>query len=73
VNVYIWERIEKCSSNHHGEGGVVVFANSENRAREIANAEPGCSIQATELPDHVMEIVNADDELVVLFPDAGCC
>lgn len=36
MKVFVWHQIDKCSDNYHEDGGVVVFAESEARAREIA-------------------------------------
>ena len=72
VKVFIWERVDKCSDNYHPEGGVVVFARSEYRARSLANDIPGCNISDDEKPDHVRE-TSGGDEAVFIFPDAGCC
>lgn len=72
MNVFIWQQVEQCSLNYHAEGGVVVFAATEERARALANAVEGCAIRADELPTEVRG-VNAGDERVFIFPDAGCC
>jgi hypothetical protein len=72
MKVFIWGRINKCSPSYHEEGGVVVFAADEARAREIANATEGCSIQADEQPNETRECAEGA-ELVFIMPDAGCC
>ena len=72
MNVFIWERVEKCSGNYHSEGGVVVFAKSEKRARELANEIPDCKINDDEKPDDVRQLVSGLEK-VFIFPDAGCC
>lgn len=70
MKVFIWSRIEKCSDNYHEEGGVVVFAMTEERARKIANKN-GCRIADSEKPDDVRGA--SGNEKVYLFLDAGCC
>lgn len=70
MNVYIWEYVAKCTDNYHSEGGVVVFAEFEERARELAK-EKGCTIAEDELP--VVREVVWGEEYVYVFPDAGCC
>ena len=71
--VYIWQCVDECSSNYHSSGGVVVVAASEARAREIANAVDGCSIQPDESPDQIIACANTEQEVVYIMPDAGCC
>ena len=73
MKVFIWKRIEQASSNYHSEGGVVVFAETEARARELASADGStCEIGPTELPDEVRDVVGGE-ETVFIFCDAGCC
>ena len=73
MKVFVWERIKRASSNYHSEGGVVVFAETEERARELAN-ESGweCTIAADELPDEVREVVGGEEKMFIMI-DAGCC
>lgn len=71
MKVFIWN-VSKCSDNYHSSGGVVVFAETEERARELANNEPGCEIEPDEMPHHVREVIGGE-EYVDIFPDAGCC
>jgi hypothetical protein len=72
MKVFVWERIDECSDSYHPEGGIVVFADTEERAREIANAVQGCAILPTEIPDDAREVMGGD-ERVFIMPDAGCC
>ena len=72
MKVFVWHRVNQCSDNYHPDGGVVVFADSEERARELANAINGCSIKSDEFPDDVRDVVNGVEQ-VYIFPDAGCC
>ena len=72
MKVFVWRQIDKCSNNYHAEGGVVVFAESEARAREIANARDGCAIRDNETPDEVRDVLGGG-EAVFIMPDAGCC
>lgn len=71
MKVFVWRRVDKCSDNYHSEGGVVVFAQDEERARTIANAVSGCAIKPEEQPDDVRD--TAGEEAVYIMPDAGCC
>ena len=72
MKVFVWECIWEVSSHYHREGGLVVFAETEERARELANSEEGCELQPEELPDDVREVAGGD-ERVFIMPDAGCC
>jgi hypothetical protein len=72
MKVFLWERVDYATNNYHPEGGVVVFAETEERARELANAERGCSIRESELPNEVRE-VDGGAERVYIMQDAGCC
>ena len=72
MKVFVWQRVGKCSDNYHEEGGVVVFAATEDRARELANAESGCAIRPDEAPDDVRDVTGGN-ERVFIMPDAGCC
>lgn len=72
MKVFIWERVYKCSDNYHDSGGVVVFSENEERARELANQKNGCAIRPDEMPDDV-RVVDGGEEAVYIMPDAGCC
>ncbi len=72
MKVFVWERIEQATNNYHTEGGVVVFADTEERAREMANLRNGCSIAPSEKPDDVRDVAGGN-EAVWIMPDAGCC
>lgn len=87
MKVFVWNNVAECTDRYHASGGVVVFAETVERARELANAEEGCSISPEELPDDVREICvssvviesegsryeNDALEAVYIFPDSGCC
>lgn len=73
MKVFIWERVERCSGNYHPEGGVVVFAVTEERARELANSREGCNIAPEEMPDDVRFVLGGDEDekarhITRLFP-----
>lgn len=73
MNVYVWQYVAQCSNNYHSQGGVVVFARTEERARDLANARDGCAIQPDEAPDRVAGCPLETEEGVFIFTDAGCC
>lgn len=72
MKVFVWSSVEKCSDAFHSGGGVVVFAETEERARELANLRDGCDVAPDEQPDDVRE-VSGGDEAVYIMPNAGCC
>lgn len=72
MKVFVWERIDNATDNYHSEGGLVVFAETEERARELANAKNGCKLTPEEDPDEVRD-VDGGEEKVFIMPDAGGC
>jgi hypothetical protein len=72
MKVFVWERAEHVTNNWHTEGGLVVFAETEDRARELANAERGCELKPEESPDEVRDVAGGEEKVFVM-PDAGCC
>ena len=69
MKVFVWERIK--NAIWHTEGGLVVFAETEERARELANAESGCELGANEAPDDVRDVAGGE-ERVFIMPDSDC-
>lgn len=72
MKVFIWKRIDKATDNYHTEGGLVVFAETEERAREISRGIDGLGLRDDENPDHVRG-VDGGSELIFVMEDAGCC
>lgn len=73
MKVFVWNRIGQLIVNpHHPSGGVVVFAETIERAREIASQQEGCCISGDEKPNDVRDVVGGT-ESVYYFPDEGCC
>lgn len=70
MNIYVWSRIDDATSNYHTEGGIVVFANTLERAIELAK-ENGAMIRDDEKPDEVRK--TSGREAIYIMPDAGCC
>lgn len=73
MKVFVWNRIANVSQNYHSEGGLVVFAESEERARSIANETGEITIDESEMPDKVADVADTTEESIHSFPDAGCC
>ena len=72
MNIYIWNNVKKCSNNYHPEGGVVVFADTIEEARFLANKTEGCAVTDAEKPDEVRRCADGEKK-VFIMPDAGCC
>lgn len=72
MKVFVWGRINHATDSYHKEGGVVVFADTEERARALANSKPGLCIADSEEPDDEREVAGGV-EAVYVMPDAGCC
>ena len=39
MKVFIWERLEQATGNYHSEGGVMVVAESVERAKEMVSLD----------------------------------
>ena len=72
MNIYIWEYLDKVSNSYHSDGGVVVFADTEEEARKMANYEDGCVITLDKNPSHTVKCEDVKKQ-VLIFPNAGCC
>lgn len=82
MKIFLWPRLEKVSNSWHSGGGLLVIADSFERAKELiaaANEKEKSDYfkdDAIEIPssvEMVFEIVGEHEESVMTFPDAGCC
>lgn len=71
MNLYVWQEIKHATESYHSEGGVLVVADNEARARELALSQ-GAQIEPNESPDLVLGM-DEKYEHVMIFPNAGCC
>lgn len=71
--IYIWRRIERATDNYHREGGVVIVAESLEKALELSKSVNSLKIASHETPDMEMELLGDPPDSVVVFPDKGCC
>jgi hypothetical protein len=71
MKVFVWKRIGHASNSYHSEGGVVVFAETEERAKELATTK-GCKFLVTEKPNEIREVAKGEEKVFVMR-DAGCC
>lgn len=72
MKLFLWYYLDHVSSRFHEQGGLVVIADSLDRAKEIA-IEKDCHIRIDCPPDKVFTLLEAAEEEVIVFPDAGCC
>jgi len=81
MKIFIWKHLEMMSRHWHSDGGVVVFADTIEEARELfcktaikKYVEDEWDIK-TIPPDEIFTVVGGDGpkEKVITFPDAGCC
>jgi len=72
MKIFIWESVENATSNYHSGGGVMVVAESLERATELAGKE-GVTFGQYDTLSMEYELAGTPDEKVVIFPDAGCC
>ena len=71
MKVFVWSYIAELTSNYHSGGGLIVFAEDEARARQLAEAE-GVTFGKSDTPDEVRQ-VDGGEEKVYVMQDAGCC
>jgi len=72
MKVFIWEEVDQATDSFHPEGGVVVFAETLEKAIELANKENGCNIASNCEPDEIREVIGGEEK-VYIMPNAGCC
>jgi len=70
MKVFVWNEVAKATDRYHSGGGIVVFAETLERAIELASAE-GADILAEDFPDDVRD--THGPEACYIMPDAGCC
>jgi hypothetical protein len=73
LHVYIWESVSDLTDNEHNGGGLVVVAESLERAREICEANVEVKQFPSEEPDCVLLVPDTSSERIYVFPNAGCC
>lgn len=80
MKLFVWNDADAVSANYHSNGGLVVIAESFERAREmIAEAtkkkpysQPDAICEAlTIAPDLIRECEGP--EYIAVHPNAGCC
>lgn len=73
--MFVWERVsEGLTDNYHDGGGVLVISDNFDTAQELLKSNVRsleCEV-FTQKPSYVTS-VTAEDDCVMIFPDAGCC
>lgn len=72
MRVFIWEDAENVTDRYHAEGGIVVFAETIKRARELVEQECGDKCSAINSKP-IIRNVEGGKEAIYIFPNAGCC
>lgn len=81
MKLFLWEELDHLTGRYHSGGGLVIIADSIERAKEIAKEHSDkyqketdgapCFIIDKE-PDIILN-TDATEEAFYAFPDAGCC
>lgn len=75
MKMFIWEYLGGLTGNYHDGGGVLVVAETQDRAVELIklhNSELVVEFGDNPEADLIYE-VEANEEKIMIFPDAGCC
>lgn len=81
MRIFVWEYIGPVSSSWHNSGGVLVIAESIDRAKtlvdelRLSNGITPKDLASDPLgePELQAELVGDHEERIMVFPDAGCC
>lgn len=71
MKVFVWDNVSHLTQECHSGGGLIVFAETLERARELAMAE-GVIFDPLEHPIDIRP-VSCGGEKVYIMPDQGCC
>lgn len=73
-SMFVWEYSDKVTDNYHSGGGVLAIADDIVEARRLC-AEGGIEADSpffNKEPDY-SALIDAVEDKVFVFPDAGCC
>lgn len=74
MKIFVWEWVGQVSDNYHCDGGLLVVAKDEGRAKELIEQEPHVVVTDAEWRGvRIFETSADEQERVITFPDAGCC
>ncbi len=77
MKIYIWEKVDRVTGNWHDDGGLVVFAEDLDKAREelrLYGVPKDCEAFDKD-PDYVVPVADGayEEPGAIVFPNAGCC
>jgi hypothetical protein len=70
--MFVWEYVSGLTNNYHDGGGCLVIADSMEAARSLLISSGAKSGLVGICPDYTAS-VDAIEDKVIIFPDAGCC
>lgn len=80
MKLFVWDRIKKVSDEYHEDGGLLIIAESEKRARQMAKEYVTyfykTIIYPIDLKEHEKPTLIREcegPEFIITFPDSGCC
>lgn len=74
MNTYIFKYIDQVSENYHSGGGLLIVAESKERAIELIDDESYVEVTDEEWAEAiVIKTFKSEKERLITFPDAGCC
>lgn len=68
MKVFVWEYVNHLTWDYHDGGGLLVVAESLERAKEVA----GVKEFPSDPPDFTFETTETEERYIV-FGDSGCC
>lgn len=74
MQVFIFPHLEQVSGNYHTNGGAVIIAENDEKARQLAEQTDGLQISESEWQTAEVFTISGDaPPKVYIYPDAGCC
>lgn len=73
MKLFMWDCVRRATGSYHDEGGIIVIAETLERAREMVAADKervNCEALTTN-PDLIRECEGP--EHIAIHQDAGCC
>jgi hypothetical protein len=71
MKTYIWKYLSKLTSNYHSGGGLLIIAESLDKAKELVSINEYIIIDKE--PDLIIECSIDTKPEYIIFEDAGCC
>ncbi len=68
--IFIWESVDPISGSWHSGGGLAIIADDLAAARAMLEY-PDCTAHAE--PSDFEAAIEATEDKMFVFPDAGCC